>query len=75
VYARGNALTVSCYKLIVSILPLLLPQSSRPTAQAGRLLGLLLLPLLVAAAAVGRLSLFGSGGDDCLGYTVLASKS
>ena len=75
VYARGNELTVTCYKLIASILPLLFPQSSRPTAQAGRLLGLLLVPFVFAAAAVGRLSLLGSGGDDCLGYTVIASKS
>ena len=57
VYARGNALTVSCYKLIAWGLPLLLPQSSRPAAQAGRLLGLLLVPLMLVAAAVGRLSL------------------
>jgi SAM-dependent methyltransferase len=74
VYARGNAVTVSCYKLMAWMLPLLLPQSSRPTAQAGRLLGVLLVPLVLAAAAVGRLSLLGVGGEDCLGYTVLASK-
>lgn len=74
VYARGNALTVSCYKLISSLVPLLLPQSSRPAAQAGRVLGILLIPVMLLAAAVGRLSLLGAGGDDCLGYTVLASK-
>jgi SAM-dependent methyltransferase len=74
VYARGNALTVSCYKLMAWVLPLLLPQSSRPAAQIGRLLGLVLMPLVLVAAAVGRLSLLGVGGDDCLGYTVLASK-
>jgi SAM-dependent methyltransferase len=74
VYARGNALTVACYKLMALGLPLLFPQSSRPVAQAFRLLAALLLPLILLTAIVGRLSLLGSGGDDCLGYTVIALR-
>jgi SAM-dependent methyltransferase len=74
VYARGNELTVGCYKLMALVLPLLLPQSSRPSAQALRLIALPLVPLVLAAAAVGRVSLLGAGGDDCLGYTVIASR-
>jgi SAM-dependent methyltransferase len=74
VYARGNELTVACYKVMALMLPLVLPQSSRPAAQVLRLLALPLLPLILAAAAVGRLSLLGTGGDDCLGYTVIASR-
>jgi hypothetical protein len=40
-----------------------------------RLAGLLFLPLFVLLAVVAVLSLHGSGGDDCLGYTVLAVRS
>jgi hypothetical protein len=35
---------------------------------------LLFLPLFVLLAVIANLSLSGSGGDDCLGYTVLAVR-
>ena len=75
VYARGNALTVACYKVMALILPLLMPQQRQGLiAIASRLAGLACLPLLALLAAVGTLSLRGSGGNDCLGYTVVAQK-
>ena len=75
VYARGNALTVACYKVMALILPLLMPQQRRGLiAIASRLAGFACLPLLALLAAVGTLSLRGSGGNDCLGYTVVALK-
>jgi SAM-dependent methyltransferase len=75
VYRRGNALTVACYKVIALILPLLMPPREgfmhRFVMRAG---GLVLSPLLAASVAVARLSLLQDGGDDCLGYTVLARR-
>jgi SAM-dependent methyltransferase len=75
VYRRGNALTVACYKVIALILPLLMPRREGPlprwVLRAG---GVVLTPLLAASVLVARLSLLRDGGDDCLGYTVLARR-
>jgi SAM-dependent methyltransferase len=75
VYARGNAVTVACYKVQALILPLLLAPGSRATATvARRILGFALTPAAIVLAVVGGLSLFGHGGDDCLGYTAVARR-
>jgi SAM-dependent methyltransferase len=75
IYRRGNALTVACYKVIALILPLLMPRNEGPLRRlALRSGGLALLPLLAASVLVARLSLLRDGGDDCLGYTVLARR-
>src|SRR5262249_3754880 len=75
-YPPGNQVTVACYKVMALILPFLFPQDgSRVSAWLRRSVGLLLAPALVGLAVVGNLSLrSGRGGDDCLGYTVLARK-
>lgn len=75
VYARGNSVTVACYKTMAIILSLLLSPAS-PAARVPRaLLGLLLSPHLIPLSIVANLSLLGQGGgDDCLGYTVLADN-
>jgi SAM-dependent methyltransferase len=76
VYARGNEITVACYKVMALILPLLLPQGKgRVTTITLRLIGTLFIPLFFILAACGNLSLRGRGGDDCLGYTVVAVGS
>jgi SAM-dependent methyltransferase len=76
VYARGNEITVACYKVMALILPLLLPQGKgRVAAIALRPAGILFIPVFFLLAACGNLSLRGRGGDDCLGYTVLAEGS
>lgn len=76
VYARGNCATVACYKTMALILQLVLPQNSSLSVRSiMRIISLPLLPLLVLLAALARVSLCGDGGDDCLGYTVLAEKS
>jgi SAM-dependent methyltransferase len=76
VYARGNALTVACYKAMALCLPLLFPQSvTTARALLLRLLGLCCLPPFLVLAVVANLSLGGEGGDDCLGYTVLARRA
>jgi SAM-dependent methyltransferase len=75
VYARGNATTVACYKVMALILRLLMPQNAG--ALAGlftRLVGLAFVPLFLVLAVIANLSLLGRGGDDCLGYTVIAQK-
>jgi SAM-dependent methyltransferase len=75
VWARGNEVTVACYKVMALLLPLLMPQGAPPAkAVALRLLGLPTVPLFVGLAAVANLSLRGRGGDDCLGYTVTAVR-
>jgi len=75
VWARGNALTVACYKTMALLLPLLFPQSERrPVAWSLRVASLPVLPVFVSLAVIANLSLQGSGGDDCLGYTVFAER-
>jgi SAM-dependent methyltransferase len=75
VVARGNPLTVACYKAMAVVLPLLFPQRGGASAWLRRLAGLLGVPLFVAAAVVANLSLRLEGGDDCLGYTVSAIRA
>jgi SAM-dependent methyltransferase len=73
VYARGNAVTVACYKAMTLLLLLLMPQNvSKGPALLLRLGGIVFLPLFVLLALVANFSLLGPGGDDCLGYTVFA---
>lgn len=75
VYRRGNALTVACYKIILLIVPLLMPRGARFLRRwALRAAGIVLMPMLAASIIVGRLSLYRDSGDDCLGYTVLARR-
>jgi SAM-dependent methyltransferase len=75
VRARGDELTVACYKVLALMLPLLMPQQAGPAKALGlRLLGTPAIPLFVAVATVANLSLRGNGGDDCLGYTVTADR-
>jgi SAM-dependent methyltransferase len=76
VYARGNACTVACYKLMSLLLLLLMPQTaSRISRLLLRLAGVVFLPLFVLLAVAANLSLRGRGGDDCLGYTILAVRA
>jgi SAM-dependent methyltransferase len=75
VYARGNAYTVACYKVMTLLLLLLMPQtSSKVLGLLLRLVGLVFLPFFVLLAVVANVSL-SYGGDDCLGYTVLAIRA
>jgi SAM-dependent methyltransferase len=75
VHARGNAGTVACAKAMALLLPLLMPQGrGQLSAFARRAAGATLSPVLLALATVGQLTLRGPGGDDCLGYTVVARK-
>ncbi|HEX4229216.1 MAG TPA: class I SAM-dependent methyltransferase [Bryobacteraceae bacterium] len=76
VYARGNALTVACYKLNALILPLLMPQGKGFAASLLlRLAGFLVSPIFLLSLLIAHLSLRGLGGDDCLGYTLIARKT
>lgn len=76
VFARGNAVTVACYKVMALLLPFLIPQSRGiVTRTLFRVCGVLTIPPLLVLAAVAWLSLAGQGGADCLGYTALAVKS
>jgi SAM-dependent methyltransferase len=76
VYARGNAVTIACYKSMALILVLLMPQDKSLLAGVAlRVLGLPLIPLFLVLGGIGNLSLSGQGGDDCLGYTAVARKA
>jgi SAM-dependent methyltransferase len=76
VYARGNAVTVACYKAMALILRLALPVEVGILRRlACQSISLPFLPLLVLLSACANVSLLGKGGDDCLGYTTLAEKA
>ncbi len=79
VYARGNGVTVASYKLLTFIYTGYGIRITGVACQVGvgfarlfclpvAILGMLILAL------VGQVSLTGRGGDDCLGYTVVARK-
>ena len=74
VYARGNAGPVACYKLMALVLPFLVPARGGVRARLLQLLALLAAPLVLVLALVGRATVNGKGGDDCLGYTVTALR-
>jgi SAM-dependent methyltransferase len=76
VFARGNEVTVACYKVMALIIGLVMPQGESLWKRAAmRAIGIPLLPVLILLALVGNLSLFSKGGDDCLGYTAVAVRS
>jgi SAM-dependent methyltransferase len=72
VRARGDELTVACYKLLALALPALFP--SRGGLRASRIAAILALPMMVAVALVAHLSI-RRGGLDCLGWTATASAA
>lgn len=75
IWARGNSLTVACYKVMALLLPLIFPQSGDGLHHwARRIAGASTLPLFISLALTANLSLRAKGGDDCLGYTVLARR-
>jgi SAM-dependent methyltransferase len=75
VYARGNQLTVACYKVMAFIFALLAPVGSNFIVKNfSRLLGILCLPFLAFVVLLGNLSALKDGSVDCLGYTVIAEK-
>jgi SAM-dependent methyltransferase len=74
VFARGNALTVAAQKTMALPLTMLFPQEPQGAKRiASQAVGILTLPVVAALAAAGNLSLHGAGGEDCLGYTVVAT--
>ncbi len=75
VYARGNALTVACYKNMALFIQPLLQPGSGLVGIAARIISVLFLPLVILLALLAQLSLRAQEGDDCLGYTVLATRS
>jgi len=74
VRARGNPLTVACYKLMTLHFMLLLRPRQRFTDIAKFSLGLLISPILGLLACIANISLRSDWGDDCLGYTVTAYR-
>jgi len=74
VFARGNLLTVVCYKTMAFMFSLL---AKAPIwARLPRLvLGVALLPLLLFVTLLAHLSLFFDGTTDCLGYTFQATRA
>jgi hypothetical protein len=71
VEARGNPLTVVCYKIIALHLVLFFGANR---SLLGRALGILLLPIIGIIACIANLSLSMDWGDDCLGYTVTSLR-
>lgn len=76
VYQRGNPITVAAYKAMALLLPIIMPQTNRIVPRVALLLpGLLAAPVLACLAGIAQLSLAFDYGDDCLGYTLVASKA
>lgn len=76
VYARGNSVTVACYKAMALLLPLVAPQTdSTPVRWAMRAAGFFWAPVFFGLALLGHVSLRFPGGEDCLGYTVFATRN
>jgi SAM-dependent methyltransferase len=71
VYARGNEVTVACSKALALVFMSLARDHGRPAIRALAAL-MLMLPLAAILAFVGQVSLRNDGGDDCLGWTVVA---
>lgn len=75
VYARGNAFTVACYKLMALLLRLAWPQTQTILMRLIlQLLSLPFVPALLLLAMLANCSLLGHGGDDCLGYTAISER-
>jgi SAM-dependent methyltransferase len=75
VFARGNAVTVACYKVMALLLRLVMPQTQSLWKRLVLVaLGVVMLPVLAVLALFANLSLYFEGGDDCLGYTVIAQR-
>jgi SAM-dependent methyltransferase len=75
VYARGNTVTVACYKTMALLLRLVLPAARARWARLLlQVIAVPFVPFLVLLAVFANVSLRGAGGDDCLGYTALAQK-
>lgn len=70
VHARGNEVTVACYKLMALVLSKLFPAGGG--IKASRMVAALALPLLAAITLPAHASLRGDGGEDCLGWTATA---
>ncbi|HEX5924238.1 MAG TPA: class I SAM-dependent methyltransferase [Baekduia sp.] len=70
VHARGNEVTIACYKVMALVLPSVFP----PDGGFGprRLAAFAALPFVGVLALVGQASLRRDGGDDCLGWTATA---
>lgn len=75
VFARGNQLTVACYKVMAVIFALLSPVQPHFLLRfCSRVLGAAAFPLLFLTAALANLTLGFDGSVDCLGYTATAKK-
>ncbi len=73
VHARGNEVTVACYKVMALVLPALFPPAGGVSAR--RIAAILALPLVLAIALAAHASMRGDGGVDCLGWTASAAAA
>jgi SAM-dependent methyltransferase len=75
IFARGNLMTVACYKIMAFFFSLLSPVHPNFFMRGlFRLLGFLSLPFLFVTAAAANLTKGIDGSVDCLGYTVLSER-
>lgn len=76
VYQRGNPITVAAYKAMALLLPIIMPQTNHIALRVALLLpGILAAPVLAGLAGIAQLSLAFDYGDDCLGYTLVATRA
>jgi SAM-dependent methyltransferase len=75
IYARGNQLTVACYKMIGFIFSLLIPLKSNFIIETiYRVTGIICLPIFFFLAVLANLTIRKQGTVDFLGFTILAHR-
>jgi SAM-dependent methyltransferase len=75
IYARGNPLTVASQKALALMLPPMLdPRGPVVLRWVKRICSVPLIPIAVLVALIGRASLAGDWGEDCLGYTIIGQR-
>ena len=75
IYARGNELTVACYKVLSMLIPLLFVKKSLLKTIMLRCLGIICFPLILLVSIVGNISIAKTNmAADCLGFTIVAER-
>lgn len=75
IYARGNELTVACYKILGILIPLLFIKKSLLRTIMFRCLGVVCFPIILLVSIIGNISIAKTNmAADCLGFTIVAER-
>ncbi len=75
IYARGNELTVACYKILGILIPLLFIKKTLLRTIIFRGLGIICFPIILLVSIIGNISIAKTNmAADCLGFTIVAER-